>query len=50
MDKRAVHMVEPFVGAGYDLQAEASRKAAEIETEFDEAKLDALVEAGGKAA
>jgi len=23
MDKRAVHMVEPFVGAGYDLQAEA---------------------------
>jgi hypothetical protein len=35
---------------GDDLQAEASKKAAEIETEFDEVKLNALVEAGGKAA
>jgi hypothetical protein len=35
---------------GDDLQAEASKKAAEIETEFDEAKLDTLVNAGGKAA
>ena len=35
---------------GDDLQAEASKKAAEIETEFDEAKLNTLVNAGGKAA
>jgi len=35
---------------GDDLQAEASKKAAEIETEFDEAKLNTLVDAGGKAA
>jgi hypothetical protein len=35
---------------GDDLQAEASKKAAEIESEFDEAKLDTLVNAGGKAA
>ncbi|MES1152483.1 MAG: virulence factor [Dongia sp.] len=32
---------------GDDLQAEASKKAAELETEFDEAKLNALVDAGG---
>jgi hypothetical protein len=32
---------------GDDLQAEASKKATEIETEFDEAKLTALVNAGG---
>jgi hypothetical protein len=35
---------------GDDLQAEASKKAAELEAEFDEAKLNALVDAGGKAA
>ena len=33
-----------------DLQAEASKAAAALETEFDDAKLDALVDAGGKAA
>src|ERR1700760_3920708 len=33
---------------GDDLQAEAGKKAAELETEVDEAKLGALVEAGGK--
>jgi len=30
-----------------DLQAEADKKAAELETAFDEAKLKALVETGG---
>jgi CRISPR/Cas system CSM-associated protein Csm3 (group 7 of RAMP superfamily) len=35
---------------GDDLQAEASKKAAALEAEFDEAKLNALVNAGGKAA
>jgi hypothetical protein len=35
---------------GDDLQAEASKKAAELEAEFDEAKLSALVDAGGKVA
>jgi len=33
-----------------DLQAEAGKKAAALEAEFDEAKLAALVEAGGKIA
>lgn len=35
---------------GDDLQAIADAKALEIETEFDEAKLTALVNAGGLAA
>lgn len=30
-----------------DLQAEADKKAAELETAFDDAKLKALVESGG---
>jgi len=30
-----------------DLQAEADKKAAELETTFDDAKLKSLVEAGG---
>jgi hypothetical protein len=34
---------------GDDLQAEADAKAKEIETEFDEAKLTELVNAGGLA-
>jgi hypothetical protein len=33
-----------------DLQAEADRKAAELESAFDDAKLKALVESGGVAA
>ena len=33
-----------------DLQVEASKAAAELETEFDDAKLDVLVDAGGLAA
>jgi hypothetical protein len=40
----------PVGEVGDDLQAQASKKAAEIETEFDEAKLNTLVDAGGKAA
>src|SRR3954469_25137080 len=32
-----------------DLQAEASKAAAALETEFDDAKLDGLVDAGGLA-
>jgi hypothetical protein len=40
----------PLGEVGDDLQAEASRKAAEIEAEFDEAKLNALADAGGQAA
>ncbi|HVM84098.1 MAG TPA: virulence factor [Candidatus Binatia bacterium] len=37
------------VEVGDDLQAIADAKAKELETEFDEAKLKALVEAGGLA-
>jgi hypothetical protein len=40
----------PIGEVGDDLQAEADKKAAELEAEFDEAKLGALVEAGGKVA
>jgi hypothetical protein len=35
---------------GDDLQAEASKAAAALEAEFDDAKLAVLVDAGGKAA
>ncbi len=35
------------VDCGDDLEAEAARAAAEIETAYDEARLKALVEAGG---
>jgi hypothetical protein len=38
------------VEVGDDLQAIADAKAKEIEAEFDEAKLNALVDAGGLAA
>lgn len=33
---------------GEDLEAEAARVAAEVETAFDEARLKALVESGGE--
>jgi len=35
------------IEVGDDLQAEADAKARELETEFDDAKLRALVESGG---
>ena len=35
------------IEVGDDLQAEADSKARELETEFDDAKLKALVESGG---
>ena len=37
----------PPIEVGDDLQAEADAKARELETEFDDAKLKALVESGG---
>ena len=40
----------PIGEVGDDLKAEADKKAAELEAEFDDAKLGTLVDAGGKAA
>ncbi len=51
MDKRAVHMVEPFVKAGYDLQANAlllcESDGTELEVEHEIARMEAVFRDAG---